>query len=68
MDNYCEENDTDINTLGFQCELCDFNGKTKAGLQAHIRAKHKKSNENLTTNNHSKAKSVSETEIELLNR
>jgi hypothetical protein len=25
VDNDCEENDTKINTLGFQCELCDFN-------------------------------------------
>ena len=41
-------------------------GKTKAGLQAHIRAKHKKTDENLTTTNHSEANSVAEPEIEVV--
>ena len=59
----CEENDTEISTPGFHCELCDFNGKTKAGLQAHIRAKHKKISENIAIDIHAKANNVSEPEI-----
>ena len=27
------ETETEINTLGFQCEICDFNGKTKQAFK-----------------------------------
>ena len=60
MDDNCEDIHAGINYLGFQCEICDFYGKTKAGLQAHIRAKHKKIDQNLTTNIHFKLNSVAE--------
>ena len=30
--------------FGFPCDMCDFNAKTKAGLQVHMNAKHKNRN------------------------
>ena len=63
MDDHWDEMHTEINDLGFQCEICDFYGKTKAGLQAHMRAKHKKIDLNSTTTIHSKLSSVAEPDI-----
>ena len=34
--------------LGFPCEMCDFNAKTKSGLQLHMKSKHKE-NDDIST-------------------
>ena len=31
--------------VGFPCEVCDFEAKTKPGLQLHVKAKHMKGKE-----------------------
>ena len=60
------ENDKNFTSIqqsvGFPCEMCDFNAKNNGGLQSHIRAKHNESNEN-----HSVAASVSEPETVIEN-